>query len=224
MPISKKYKAKFIPSFSYHIYNRTNGNEKLFHSDMDRTVFLQMMKTYLFPFFEVNCYCLLGNHFHILASTKTFCEVLSYIKKIPIERMTKTEQHFMKRPIEEKIIYIHTLYRFQFNRLFLAYCKYFNRTYNRKGNLFNRGFKRIRIDHDLYFQKLVLYIHQNPIKHGISEKFEDYQWSSFKEYYGEKRFISNSFKILELFHGIENFSIAHTKSKDYKLISKLLLE
>lgn len=224
MPINKKYRAQFHPSVSYHIYNRTNGKEDLYKSDIDRYIFLQMMKMYLFPLFEIHCYCLLSNHFHVLATAKTFCKVLDHLKIIPKERLTITEKLFLKRPIEEKIIHIHEVYRLQFNKLFLAYCNYFNRTYNRKGNLFNRGFKRIWVDNDLYFQKLVLYVHQNPVKHGISEKFEDYQWSSFQEYFHEQEFINNTEKTLKLFEGFDNFSDAHTKSKEYKLISKLLLE
>ena len=44
MPIPEKYLAEFEQSGIYHIYNRTNNNEKLFITNENRLFFLRKYK------------------------------------------------------------------------------------------------------------------------------------------------------------------------------------
>ena len=224
MPINKKYKATFHPYLSYHVYNRTNGNENLFHTDQDRLIFLQMVKSYLFPYFEVHCYCLLNNHFHLLITSKSFCELIDFLKTIPKERLTKTEEHFLKAPIERKILMNRFVFRMQFRRLFLSYTKYFNRVHKRTGNLFNRGFKRIFVHDEIYFKKLVLYIHQNPLKHDLTNNFQSFEWSSYQDYANHRIFINSKDLVLDLFNGINSFKQAHQTIAEIDLYDEVLID
>jgi len=72
-----------------------------------------------------------------------------------------------------------------------SYANYFNRKYERKGHVFENRFQSKNVENDFYRFNLVRYIHQNPLKAGIS-KMEQYQWSSYFEYFrnekiGEKK-------------------------------------
>jgi putative transposase len=69
----------------------------------------------------------------------------------------------------------------QFRKLFIAYTMAFNKQNNRNGNLFHRRFKRILVDSDAYFSQLTYYIHLNPVKHQLTNDFENYKWSSYKK-------------------------------------------
>ncbi len=65
-------------------------------------------------------------------------------------------------------------------RLLSGYAQYFNRRYQRVGHLFQNRYKSIICEEEAYFDKLVAYIHLNPIRAGLVNTFEElalYPWS-----------------------------------------------
>ena len=67
-------------------------------------------------------------------------------------------------------------------RIGVTYAHYFNKKYQRNGHLFQDRFRSEPVDDIAYFVTLIRYIHQNPLKAGITEMIEKYPWSSWKEY------------------------------------------
>jgi putative transposase len=65
-----------------------------------------------------------------------------------------------------------------------AYTTYFNIKRKRAGHLFQGRYKAILIEADEYLTELSRYIHLNPVRVGIVEKPEQYQWSSYRSYAG----------------------------------------
>lgn len=63
-----------------------------------------------------------------------------------------------------------------------SYANYFNKKYKRVGHLFENRFQSRNVENSYYMLNLVRYIHQNPIKAGISE-LDKYHWSSYSEYF-----------------------------------------
>jgi len=63
-----------------------------------------------------------------------------------------------------------------------AYTTYFNIKRKRAGHLFQGRYKAILIEADEYLTELSRYIHLNPVRVGIVEKPEQYQWSSYRSY------------------------------------------
>ncbi len=63
-----------------------------------------------------------------------------------------------------------------------SYANYFNKKYQRVGHLFENRFQSRNVENSYYMLNLVRYIHQNPVKAGISE-MEKYSWSSYLEYF-----------------------------------------
>lgn len=63
-----------------------------------------------------------------------------------------------------------------------AYTTYFNIKRKRAGHLLQGRYKAILVDADEYAQELSRYIHLNPVRAGITEKPEEYAWSSYKYY------------------------------------------
>lgn len=113
-------------------------------------------------------------------------EVLSYTlmtNHIHLQIQTKEKHigHFMKR-------------------LNGFYAKYFNNKYNYVGHLFQERYGSEIINDDKYMLETSRYIHLNPIKANMVKKAEEYKWSSFSMYIGErKEEIINSEKILSYF-------------------------
>lgn len=65
-------------------------------------------------------------------------------------------------------------------RLLSGYAQYYNRRHNRVGHLFQNRYKSIICEEEAYFDKLVAYIHLNPLKAGLVETLEalaSYPWT-----------------------------------------------
>ena len=65
-----------------------------------------------------------------------------------------------------------------------AYTTYFNVKRKRAGHLFQGRYKAILVEADEYLAELSRYIHLNPVRVGIVERPEQYQWSSYPSYTG----------------------------------------
>lgn len=173
MPIPTQYIADFQENAVYHVYNRTNNNEKLFLSDENRSFFLRRFYKYLSPFTDLYCWCLLPNHFHFLVRVKSMHCVEEYIVSKQKQNQTISERNYLNG-----LISFEELIEFTFKNYFQSYALAFNKMYQRKGNLFYRPFKRVLVRENHFTQALV-YIHANPVKHGLCKNFESYQWSSW---------------------------------------------
>ncbi|MBU4445962.1 transposase [bacterium] len=66
-----------------------------------------------------------------------------------------------------------------FQRLQLAYAKYFNRKYYQSGHVFEGPFKSILVDDENYAIYLCKYIHLNPVKAKLVNKPEEWEFSNY---------------------------------------------
>ncbi len=65
--------------------------------------------------------------------------------------------------------------------ILVSYSIYFGKKYNKIGHLFQERFYSKNVETKEYLLDLCRYIHQNPVKAGIS-RIEDYRWSSYLDY------------------------------------------
>lgn len=65
-----------------------------------------------------------------------------------------------------------------------SYANYFNCKHGRSGHLFQDRYKSEAVEDESYFYTVIRYIHQNPVKAGISG-IEAYKWSSYNDYINE---------------------------------------
>ncbi len=151
----------------YHIYNRGNNRENIFHKPENYFYFLRKYDTYLSPFLETYAYCLLPNHFHLLVRVRKETEVLLAAKALNFTKQGK--------PITDVDVIISEAFR----RFFMAYAKAINKQSGRTGSLFQKNFKRKLVDNEAYFTTLVRYIHINPPLHGICDDYGTYLYSSY---------------------------------------------
>jgi REP element-mobilizing transposase RayT len=96
-----------------------------------------------------------------------------------------------------------------FSDLFNAYTKSVNKWYNRTGSLFEHPFRRKKITDLDYFRQLVLYIHNNPVHHGFTEKAMDYPWSSYLTLLSVARTNLERDKVMGWFDSEANFRLQH---------------
>lgn len=96
------------------------------------------------------------------------------------------------------------------------YASSFNMRHQHTGHVFNQRFKSEPINDDSYFLTVVRYVHQNPIKAGIT-KTCFYPWSSYGEYFDAPRITSTAL-ILEMLGGIGAFQSFHDISSKEKVL------
>ena len=109
-----------------------------------------------------------------------------------------------------------------FSNLFNAYAKAFNKAQNRTGSLFEKHFKRIKVDSEKYLKQLIIYVNLNPEIH-FGTAFETYTFSSYREIISGTSKILKSDEILDLFADKENFRQVH-KNRIFSLSEQLTLE
>jgi putative transposase len=210
----------------YHIYNRGNNYENIFIDNNDYKYFLELYDIFIDTIADTYAWCLMKNHFHVLLRIRDKEEIgfFNSDNSNSVDIQLKWKTHFPKtvdlrfrnkpQPSE------------QFKHLFSSYTKYFNRKYNRKGSLFTKNFQRIPISNKKYYSNLIVYIHNNPVKHGFSEYAMDYPWSSYLTVISTKNTKLKRESVIEYFDDIENFKFMHraSLSENEKNLKDLALE
>lgn len=168
--------VSFVTGEYYHIYNRGNGKQIIFHDEQDHVYFMNLLNlmnsekrtksrdpkesmVHEEKLVSIGAFCLMPNHFHILAKQEKDKGISLFMQKVST-----------------------------------AYVMYYNKKYKHLGGLFEGKFKSKYAGEDRYLKYLFSYIHLNPLKlfdknwkvNPIgNEKFQflsHYPYSSFFEY------------------------------------------
>ena len=191
----------------YHIFNRGNNGINLFYDADCYYHFLRLYEKYIEPVAETSAWCLLKNHFHLLV----------YIKP-----QNEIDNRKLKYSTVEKPRIISASK--QFSHLFNAYTQAINKRFKRTGSLFEKPFHRKLITSDDYFQKLIHYIHNNPVHHGFCKNINDYPWSSYGSIISEKPTKIKRKEVIDVFYNLDNFIAYHNQNQDFFDIDDLIIE
>lgn len=80
-----------------------------------------------------------------------------------------------------------------FKRICGRFVYWYNVKYRRVGHLFQDRFKSEPVDAEDYFFTVLRYIHQNPVKAKLCKRVEDYTYSSYAEYTGNKIIVDTDY-------------------------------
>lgn len=219
MPIPEKYMVDFEEYKIYHVYNRTNNNEKLFRSDHNRNFFLNRYKKYISYLADCFCWCLLSNHFHFLIRIKSEKSIRKYLRQQGLKNQTVQEKRFLANQIS-----CSELVESAFKRMFQSYAMAFNKCYKRNGNLFYKPFKRVLVDKESQFTQAIIYIHANPVKHGLVDSFELYKWSSWNRIMFDAGTDLMQKELFQWFGSKKMMIQAHHRMTEYYYQSEISLE
>ena len=120
------------------------------------------------------------------------------------------------------------------------YATWFNIKYLRSGSLFSNRYKSEPIEDERYYFSLIKYIHQNPIKAFMTDKIDNYPYSSYQEYimntsdlvnidFSFDMFSNNrkdaiqQFIILHKSDLNENFEITNSQRKNPEQIRRIIM-
>lgn len=169
---SRKHFPPFEEGAYYHIYNRGNNGDAIFSSDRNRDFFYRRMTRYLAPYVEIVAWVFMGNHFHLLIKVKEINH--AFVSAVCREGTQHAGRFLAKHEIHPFLID-------QFKRWLNSYAKAYNKEQSRTGSLFEKRFRRLKVEHVNYAENLIAYIHNNPVHHGFVEDPRDWKYSSFRE-------------------------------------------
>ena len=150
----------------YHIYNQGNNGEVIFKERNDYLEFLRRFRERVSFHCEVISYCLMPNHFHFMVNaTQESAEpvILAFIQSTQLAN--------------------------GFRVLCSGYANFFNKKYGRSGSLFRQKTKAkmLEVSDENYPFVCFQYIHQNPVVAGLCKNLEDWEFSSFRDYCGDRQ-------------------------------------
>ena len=158
MPTAKR---ELVPGEIYHIYNRSAGKKRIFHSKKDYNRFILKMCEYKEKFpVDMLAYCLMPNHFHFL------------IRVVEDDRPTGSTLRVGSTLVGSAQTFFH--------RLLTSYSKYYDCKYeHHSGRVFQSNYKAKHVGDDAYYLQLCGYIHDNPVRKKLVSKPEEWPWSSY---------------------------------------------
>ncbi|MEI6408623.1 MAG: hypothetical protein WCR52_04535 [Bacteroidota bacterium] len=184
----------FNPNTIYHIYNQGNNRQQIFFSHKNYLFFLQKMRDHLLPYGDLLCYCLMPNHFHWLF----------YVKKI-IVTVQNDRLRLLNEPRIDCMTFTNRTLNDSIGILLRSYTRAINLQENRSGSLFRNdtkakdGWKDPRVlptdpnygmmlkDWELYGTTCFRYIHNNPVRAGLVECAEQWDYSSAQDFAGFRK-------------------------------------
>jgi putative transposase len=219
----------------YHIFNRGNNREDIFKEEKNYAYFLKLYEHHIGPIAETYAYCLMKNHFHLLVKIREQKNLPVYkhppglkdlegVKQISDSDSVRDRKHLPGFRNLEGVQHTDVVPNPSrtFSNLFNAYTKSINKMYGRTGSLFEKNFRRIEVDSDLYFARLVHYIHLNPQKHGFVDDFRSYPHSSYQIIISDAETVLQRVKVIEWFGGRQDLIEWHLKVSNEQDLAKYL--
>lgn len=191
MPTKNRVKT-YVSEAYYHAYNRGVNKRRIFLDDQDYSFFLSLLKRYLSNETGPNKYNITYENLSSEVEILAYCLMPNHVHLLIYQISPDGMTNLMRR-------------------VFTSYSMYFNKKYERVGNLFQDAYKAIYINSDEYLQHISRYIHLNPTE------WTTWNFSSLDYYRGNKASSwLNQKRILELFRDSEEYLSFLADYDDYK--------
>ncbi|OGX83953.1 hypothetical protein [Hymenobacter coccineus] len=146
----------------YHIYNRGNNGQQLFHTPAHYHYFLAKLRQHLRPICPILAYCLMPNHFHLLVFPGSVAVVPAIGKG-----------GALRSPLASGL-----------GTVLSSFSQGMNQQFGRTGSWFQRRTKAKLVGAGEYPATCFHYIHQNPVRAGLVHELAAWPYSSFPDYAG----------------------------------------
>lgn len=181
----------FEPGCWFHVFNHARGSDVIFSNESDYKTFLTLTEKYILPIARIYTYCLMPNHFHFLVQIKDIT--------VPEKHMDKNLSNYIAH---------------QWGTLQNTFTKKMNYKRGTRGGLFCQSVDRNLINSEEYRQMAVVYIHNNPVKHGFCTSPEDWKFSSYKSIISEGITKIERDEVISWFENRKNFIFYHKSNAD----------
>ncbi len=148
----------------FHLYNQSNGNKTIFHTDQNYCLFLGKLVRQMKPAATILGYCIMPNHFHLLV----------------IPKHELNPKHTMDGESNERLPTLELSKALQ--SMQMGYTKAYNAFYRTSGSQFRQNSKSKY--HGPSLAPGLNYLHQNPVVAQLVDHPSEWGYSSFNEYEG----------------------------------------
>jgi len=132
-----------VPGGFYHIYSRGVDKRQIFLEPKDYVVFLNLLKRYLSVEPQKDMNGILYPHLYGKLELLAFCLMPNHLHLLIYQEEAGAMQQLMRAVLT-------------------SYSRHFNKTYNRRGPLFESRYKASLISDQAYVEHISRYIHLNP--------------------------------------------------------------
>jgi putative transposase len=191
----------------YHCISRVVDRRFVFGERECETFRMYLRMYENFSGCRVLSYCLMSNHFHLLLEVPPMAEgglsdeallqrlsglyseafvagVASELENARKSAVDGGEADTHVAEIHARFTYrMHDLSEFM-KGLLIRFTRWFNRTHNRTGTLWEERFKSVIVESGVAARTMAAYIDLNPVRAGMVKDPADYRWSSYGEAIG----------------------------------------
>jgi putative transposase len=188
----------------YHCVSRVVDRRFVF-AERECEAFRMFMRMYEnFSGCRVLSYCIMSNHFHLLLevpplavgglSDEVLLKRLSALYSEAVVAEAAAELAEARKLAvggvgqDTRIAEIHTRFTYRMHDLsqfmkglLIRFTRWFNRTHNRTGTLWEERFKSVIVESGTAAWTMAAYIDLNPVRAGMVKDPADYRWSSYGE-------------------------------------------
>jgi len=201
----------------YHVFNRSTASRPIFKGGREKDVFLEAARFYLQekP----------PTRYSIFRKSRLAYPIDLSKRIVTIVNYCIMPNHFHFTLRQEKDDGVRQFVQ----KISNSFAHYFSILNKSRGHIFEDAFKAVHIEDEGQLFHLTRYIHLNPVTSYIVERPEDYEYSSYNIYIGNKEsdLIDSSF-IMNSFKSVEKYKEFVMAQKDYQRsldeIKHLLLE
>ena len=193
---------KFEKGYIHHIYNQGNNRQRIFFNRENYLFFFINIKTHITPYADILAWCLMPNHFHLMALVNEL--------SLPLNKLSMSSK-YIEPNSSEGVAQSEPLANRTLNQsigiMLRSYTNAINKQENFTGSLFRRTTKAECINcpngiapsfYNTEFVTKILvsnpeiqypqvcfeYLHQNPVNAGLVREETEWEFSSAQDYAG----------------------------------------
>ena len=201
----------------YHIYNQGNNRQKIFFSRNNYLFFLKKIQTYILPYSDLLAWCLMPNHFHLMVYVRSEGIIQRNGKMRSLNDSIGIMLRSYARAVNKEVVRTGCLFREETKAVCLTEPKQIRSSWYNNG-----GIKEVILENpDVGYPNICFnYILLNPVRAGLVHTPQDWEFSSFSEFIGEKlSTMLNPGKIAEFelkFLQLDGVTQSHPVRRDLK--------
>ncbi len=181
----------FTNGHIYHVFNRSNNSQIIFPNRDKYLFFLAKINEFIKPHAQILAWCLMPTHFHLMIDVNNY--TIQTLND-PSKEVLPLNQNFKYRTLNDSVAI-----------MLRSYTRTINLKYKRHGSLFQQHTKAICLTEPQfapsYFQSqfgtignismpekeypnvCFNYIHLNPVNDRLVKSPEDWEFSSYRDYF-----------------------------------------
>jgi len=176
----------------YHVLNRGNNSQTVFFTRENYLFFLEKLRKNILPHAAILAWCLMPNHFHLMISVdRVVVDASEQVTSSHLLTKTRTLNDSISillrsytRAIQKQEGTTGSLFQNRTKALCLTESQgfspaYFGTHFGMMGNLDSPETNYLNVCFD--------YIHMNPVNGGLVQHPEDWEFSSYRDYYSGRK-------------------------------------